>query len=135
MDESTDVNDTAQLILFIRGIDENFSVTEELARMRSLKGTTKGSDIFHEFLEGLLILKVPISKICNITTDGAPNILGKISGFAGIFIQNYTKNNVVFLHCIIHQDILCKAALDIKPVLDVIVKIVNIIRSRALTYR
>ena len=31
MDESTDINDTAQLLLFIRGVDENFSITEELA--------------------------------------------------------------------------------------------------------
>ena len=50
MDESTDINDTAQLLLFIRGVDENFSITEELACMRLLKGTTTGSDIFHEFL-------------------------------------------------------------------------------------
>ena len=77
MDESTDINDTAQLLLFIRGVDENFSITEELARMRSLKGTTTGSDIFHEFLEGLSTLKVPITSICNITTDGAQSMAGK----------------------------------------------------------
>ncbi|GBO10107.1 General transcription factor II-I repeat domain-containing protein 2 [Araneus ventricosus] len=74
MDESTDINDTAQLVLFIRGVDENFEITEELACMRSLKGTTKGCHIFREFQEGLLTLKVPITNICNITTDGAPNI-------------------------------------------------------------
>ncbi|KAF8791159.1 General transcription factor II-I repeat like protein [Argiope bruennichi] len=35
IDESTDINDTAQLVLFIRGVDENFEITEELACMRS----------------------------------------------------------------------------------------------------
>ncbi|KAF8773068.1 General transcription factor II-I repeat like protein [Argiope bruennichi] len=35
MDESTDINDTAQLILFIKGVDENFEITEELVCMRS----------------------------------------------------------------------------------------------------
>ncbi|GBO31930.1 General transcription factor II-I repeat domain-containing protein 2 [Araneus ventricosus] len=74
MDESTDINDTAQLVLFIRGVDENFEISEELACMRSLKGTTKGCDIFRDFQEGLLTLKVPITNICNITTDGAPNV-------------------------------------------------------------
>ncbi|GBN59585.1 hypothetical protein AVEN_155333-1 [Araneus ventricosus] len=42
MVESTAINDTAQLVLFIRGVDENFKITEEQACMRSLKGTTKG---------------------------------------------------------------------------------------------
>ena len=46
MDESTDINDTAQLLLFIRGVDEDFAITEELACMRSLKGTTAGSAYF-----------------------------------------------------------------------------------------
>ena len=139
MAESTDINDTAQLllVLFIRGVDENFSITEELACMRSLKGTTTWSDIFHEFLEGLSTLKVPITSICNITTDGAQSMAGKKSGFVGIFNQKYPENNVVFLHCIIlvHQDALCKSALNMKHVLDVIVKLVNTIRSRGLTHR
>ncbi|GBM62887.1 hypothetical protein AVEN_11348-1 [Araneus ventricosus] len=104
MDESTDINDTAQLILFIRGVDENFEFTEELACMRSLKGTTKECDILSEFQEGLLTLKVPITNICNIMTDGAPNMTGKKSGFLGLFNQNYPGNNVVFLHCVMHQE-------------------------------
>ncbi|GBM68465.1 General transcription factor II-I repeat domain-containing protein 2B [Araneus ventricosus] len=95
MDESTDINDTSQLELFIRGADENFEITEELACMRSLKGTTKGCDIFREFQKGLLTLKVPITNI-------------------------YA---------------LCKYALNMKPVLDAVVKLVNTIRSRGLTHR
>ncbi|GBO04473.1 General transcription factor II-I repeat domain-containing protein 2A [Araneus ventricosus] len=135
MDESTDINDTAQLVLFIRGVDENFEITEELACMHSLKGTRKGYDIFREFQEGRLTLKVPITNICNITTDGAPNMTGKKSGFLGFFNQNYPGNNVVFLHCVIHQDALCKSALNMKPMLDAVVKLVNAIRSRGLTHR
>ncbi|GBM13446.1 General transcription factor II-I repeat domain-containing protein 2A [Araneus ventricosus] len=135
MDENTDINDTAQFVLFIRGVDENFEITEELACMRSLKGTRKGCDIFREFQEGLLALKVPITDICNITTDGTPNMTGKKSVFLGLFNQNYPGNNVVFLHCVIHQDALCKSALNMKPVLDAVVKLVNTIRSRGLTHR
>ncbi|GBO09701.1 General transcription factor II-I repeat domain-containing protein 2A [Araneus ventricosus] len=129
------INDTAQLVLFIRGVDENFEITEELACMRSLKGTIKGCDIFREFQEGLLTLKVPIKNICNITTDGAPNMTGKKSGFLGLFNQNYPGNNVVFLHYVIHQDAVCKSVLNTKPVLDAVVKLVNTIRSRGLTHR
>ena len=46
LDESTEVLDTAQLLIFIRGIDEYFCIIEELLSMESLKGTTTGKDIF-----------------------------------------------------------------------------------------
>jgi len=46
LDESTDVVDTAQMLTFIRGIDRDFNVTEELLSMESLKHTT-GEDLFH----------------------------------------------------------------------------------------
>ncbi|GBP79907.1 General transcription factor II-I repeat domain-containing protein 2A [Eumeta japonica] len=47
MDESTDVSDTVQLLIFVRGIDENFTVLEELVKMCSSEGTTTGEDSFH----------------------------------------------------------------------------------------
>ena len=40
LDESTDVRSTAQLALFVRGVDDNFEVTEELAAIVPMKGTT-----------------------------------------------------------------------------------------------
>lgn len=37
MDESNDVQDTAQLLIFIRGVSTSFEVSEELAALKSLK--------------------------------------------------------------------------------------------------
>ena len=45
LDESNDVQDTAQLLVFIRGMDANFQLTEELFSVESLKDTTTGKDI------------------------------------------------------------------------------------------
>ncbi|GFT52547.1 general transcription factor II-I repeat domain-containing protein 2 [Nephila pilipes] len=42
MDESTDRSDAAQLIIFIRDVDDEFNITEELACLQSIKGKTKG---------------------------------------------------------------------------------------------
>jgi len=39
--------DTAQLPIFLRGIDSNFKVTEELAALYLMKKTTKSRDIFN----------------------------------------------------------------------------------------
>lgn len=47
-DVSIDVCDTAQLLIFIRGIDLHFNVSEELAELCSFKGTTKEEDLFIE---------------------------------------------------------------------------------------
>ena len=46
MDESTDAKDTAQLAIFIRGINSDFSIFEEFLEIVPLKGTTTGVDIF-----------------------------------------------------------------------------------------
>ena len=54
-DESTDVCDTAQLAIFIRGITGNFDVIEEFAGLIPMKGTTRGEDIAQAILECSLI--------------------------------------------------------------------------------
>ena len=44
LDGSIDIQDTAQLLLYLGGIDENFEITEELLSMESLKDTVTGTD-------------------------------------------------------------------------------------------
>ncbi|XP_025079766.1 uncharacterized protein LOC112555545 [Pomacea canaliculata] len=46
--ESTDSSDTAQLLVFIRGTNSDFELTEELATMRGMHGNTTGEDLFKE---------------------------------------------------------------------------------------
>ncbi|GBP23963.1 General transcription factor II-I repeat domain-containing protein 2A [Eumeta japonica] len=48
LDKSTDLSDTAQLAIFIRGVDKEFTVTKELFVLQPLKGTTTGEDIFNQ---------------------------------------------------------------------------------------
>lgn len=46
MDESTDATDTTQFAIFIRGINDEYSVTEEMASLVSLKDMTKSIDLY-----------------------------------------------------------------------------------------
>lgn len=46
LDESTDNEDTAQLLIFIRGINKNFIITKELLGLELMKNTTTGQDLF-----------------------------------------------------------------------------------------
>ena len=45
IDESVDITSTAQLLIFIRGITQEFEIIEELIGMTSLSDQTKGSDM------------------------------------------------------------------------------------------
>jgi hypothetical protein len=45
VDENTDFKDTAQLLIFIRGVDGNFEITEELVGMCSMTGRATGKEI------------------------------------------------------------------------------------------
>ena len=43
--------------------------------------------------------------------------------------------DVIFLHCIIHQESLCKSVLKLNHVTNTVVKVVNFIRARELQHR
>ena len=122
LDESTDILDTAQLLIFI---DEHFCITEELLFMESLKGTTTGQDMFDSVMHSLEKSQLYLDKLVNITTDGAPLLTGKHSGLIKRIndkIQaDYPLHKVLSFHCIIHQESLCKSRLDFKHVVDPVV--------------
>ena len=50
MDESTDQKDTAQLAIFVKGVDKELNETEELLSLQSMNGRTTGADILTEVL-------------------------------------------------------------------------------------
>ncbi len=83
LDESNDVQDTAQLLIFLRGVSSNFEVSEELAALQSLKGTTTGEDIFGKVCQTMGELGLDWSKLASITTDGAPSMVGASRGLIG----------------------------------------------------
>ncbi|XP_074501494.1 general transcription factor II-I repeat domain-containing protein 2A-like [Sebastes fasciatus] len=139
LDESCDVRDTAQLLIFIRGISMDFKITEELAAMQSMKGTTTGSDLFTEVNACLDKLELKWDKLAGVTTDGCPNLTGKNVGLLKRMQDKVKEMNpeqkLTFLHCIIYQEVLCKSVLKMNHVVDVVTKTVNFIRARALNHR
>ena len=48
-DESTDLKDTAQLAVFIRGVLPNLDIVEQFLQLVAIKDTTAGKDIFIAF--------------------------------------------------------------------------------------
>ena len=51
IDENVDISDTAQLVVFVHGVTDDFEVDEELLDMASMKSTTTGENIAQEVLK------------------------------------------------------------------------------------
>ena len=117
LDESNDIKDTAQLRIFIRGINDSFEITEVFLTMESLKEKMCGQDIYDRVSAVRERMNLPWRKLANVTTDGSPNLTGKNVGLLKR-IQDKVKEetpdqDVIFLHCIIHQESLCKSVLKL----------------------
>lgn len=136
-DESTDLSDTAQLLIFLRGIDDDMNITEELLHLKSLKGQTRGADLFMSVSSAVDDMKLPWGKLSGIATDGAPAMVGERSGLATLICNKVSEQggNAVKLHCLIHQQVLCAKCLKFEHVVTPVVKTINVIRAKALYHR
>lgn len=74
-DERADATDTAQLLIFLQGVD-HFCCTEELLDMISLKGTMTGRDISEVVSDAVEKMRLKWDDLCGVTTDGAPAMTG-----------------------------------------------------------
>ena len=135
IDESTDSTDMAQLLVFVRGIDDNFNVSEELAGMQSMQGRTAGKDICSAIIDCVTKkLSNDFKNLVGLCTDGAPAMCGKTNG-AMTLLQEHIGRKIIINHCFIHWQILCSKVLKFDHVMLVVVSIVNYLPTRKLKHR
>ncbi|RVE60969.1 hypothetical protein OJAV_G00165900 [Oryzias javanicus] len=138
LDETTDITDTAQLAIYVRGVDDNFEVIEELLTVIPMHGQTTAKEIFHQLCYAIENAGLPWKSFVGITTDGAPSMTGRKNGLVALVQKKLEEEGVeeaIALHCIIHQQALCSRCLKFDNVMSVIVKCINQIRSRGLKHR
>ncbi|XP_049792521.1 general transcription factor II-I repeat domain-containing protein 2-like [Schistocerca nitens] len=139
MDESTDIEDTAQVLIFIRGINEHFVITDELLGIVSMKNRTTAQDLLECIVNCVETSGLSWNKMVSIKTDGSRAFCGKNIGMVKLLKNKLqaedTDTDILDFHCILHQESLCKTALDLKHVVDPFVGVVNTIRVRALHHR
>ena len=100
-DESTDVTDTSQLSLYIRGVNPYFSITEALLCMPSLHDTTKSFDLFSAIKAYMNRYNLPWETLCGLTTHGAPSMTGKNNGLVGLLeakLNDCTNHKLISIH-------------------------------------
>ena len=102
-----------------------------------MKEKTIGKDLF--VLHCVEKNNLSWSKTASITTGGAKAFTEKYVGMVKLLKKilkaEDANSNVILFHCILHQESLCKAALDLRHVIDPIVSVVSKIRARALRHR
>uniref|UniRef100_A0A8C4NE98 SPIN-DOC-like zinc-finger domain-containing protein n=1 Tax=Eptatretus burgeri TaxID=7764 RepID=A0A8C4NE98_EPTBU len=139
LDESTDIKDTAQLAIFFRGGRDDFVIFEEFIRLIPLSGTTTGADVCKAVTAWLKEVDLNLSRMCGITTDGAPAMIGDKKGFAALLVKYLRslghQQDVKRFHCLVHQEALCAKSVTITEVLTVVVRAVNFVCTRALNHR
>ncbi|XP_050500987.1 uncharacterized protein LOC126880951 [Diabrotica virgifera virgifera] len=70
------MTDTAQVVIFIRGVDTNFDKTKELAALFPLKDTTKSRDLLEAGQSTLNRFSLQLNNLSGLATDGAPAMVG-----------------------------------------------------------
>ena len=134
VDESTDVSNLPQLLVYVRYI-HNGDFKDEFLFCRPLETTTKSIDVFEKIGSFLKEHGLKWENVGGICTDGAPSMLGCKSGFQQLVKK--VSPQAIGVHCMIHRQVLASKTLPIalKIVMQSVVKAVNFIKSNALNNR
>ena len=134
-DESTDVAQCCQLLVFVRYLGDNNTIKEELLISQELKTTSTGKDIMKIICDYFERHGIEWKRLAGFCTDGAPAMLGSRSGLATLVRE---KNpSTVTMHCIIHRQALASKTLpeDLSNTMKLAIKMVNAVKSSALYTR
>ncbi|CAK1592459.1 unnamed protein product [Parnassius mnemosyne] len=134
LDESTDIAQCCQLLVFVRYM-QNETIKEELLFSTELTTTTKAIDIMTAVSDFFAKHEMSWQKLMGVCTDGAPTMLGSRSGFVQLVRE---KNpNVIAIHCFIHRQALAAKTLsnEFNAILTLCIKIINYVKKSALNTR
>ncbi|XP_071216541.1 general transcription factor II-I repeat domain-containing protein 2B-like [Salvelinus alpinus] len=103
-----------------------------------MKSTTTGKDLL-EVNKCVAKLGLSFEKLSSVTIDGCPNLTGKNIGLLkriqGQVAELNPEQKNIFLHCIIHQEVIYKCLLKMSHVVDTVTTVVNFIKAQSLNHR
>ncbi|KAM4807621.1 zinc finger BED domain-containing protein 5-like [Rhinophrynus dorsalis] len=134
LDESTDVANCSQLLVYVRYINGG-DFKDEFLFCKPLETTTTARDVFETTGSFLEKHEISWEKVCGVCTDGAPAMLGCRSGFQRLVLNESPK--VIGTHCMIHRQILATKTLpqELQEVMKSVVSAVNYVKASALNSR
>ncbi|XP_062417978.1 zinc finger BED domain-containing protein 5-like [Pungitius pungitius] len=134
VDESTDVANLANLLLYVRYLFEG-SVQKDFLFCRPLATRTTGQEIFNLIDDFMRTNGINWERCVGICTDGAKSMTGKHTGLIA-HIRRVCPS-ISWLHCSIHREALAAKHMpdDLLAALNDAVKLVNFIKARPLNSR
>ncbi|XP_053495532.1 zinc finger BED domain-containing protein 5-like [Ictalurus furcatus] len=134
-DESVDLRYTAQLVVFVQMVFDDFSTKEEFFTLLPLKTTTRGVDIYNVLKNYYMENSMPLEKLVSMTTDGAPAVIGRHSGVIAHCKVDPDFPKFLNYHCIIHQQAICTTVMGFDHVVTPVILIINSIRAKSKQHR
>uniref|UniRef100_A0A9J8C488 Uncharacterized protein n=1 Tax=Cyprinus carpio carpio TaxID=630221 RepID=A0A9J8C488_CYPCA len=134
IDESTDVANLANLLVYVRYLFEN-TVHEDFLFCRPLVTHSTGEDIFNLMDSFFRVHEVDWARCVGICTDGAKAMTGRHKGSVALIRK--IAPAVSWVPCSIHREALATKNMpgELLTVLHDVVKIVNFIKARPLNSR
>jgi len=134
VDESTDVANLANLLVYVRDLFEGM-VQEDFLFCRPLATRTTGQEIFNLIDTFMSTNGIDWTRCVGICTDGAKSMTGKHTWL----IAHIKKvcPSILWLHCSVHREALAAKNMpaDLLSVLNDAVKLVNFIKACPLNSR
>ena len=129
IDESTDMTDNAQYLIFVRYHDgSKKEFMQDLIGVTTLKKQIQGEDIYASLISMMKSRNIEIKSVMSLTTDGAPAMLTRGKGLVGRLVND--NPDLMKYHCIIHQVVLCASLRDeYRDVVETIIKLVDFLQT------
>lgn len=134
LDESTDVANCSQLMVYVRYV-RDCDFKDEFLFCSPLETTTTARDVFEKVGSFFQNHQITWGSVCGVCTDGAPAMLGCRSGFQRLVSNESPK--VIGTHCMIHRQVLATKTLpqSFQEILKGVVSAVNFVKASALNSR
>ncbi|KII74330.1 General transcription factor II-I repeat domain-containing protein 2 [Thelohanellus kitauei] len=120
MDESDDISDTTNVLVIFLAVNKNV----DLVGLESSHSTTKGSDLLETLENPGEKNNMECGKSVSICPDGAMAMMGSKSRRLTL-LEQFLDRPIHKYHCIRHLETLCGKALNLKNVMDVVVRCVK----------
>ena len=141
-DETTNILDTSQLSIFVRGVNDEMKINEDFLDVIGLKEKTTCSNVKDAIVKCAEDHGLDLKNLIGIATDGAPLMVGRNAGAVTLILSHIDSlkegssatDEMFICHCFLHLENLCAQVLDMSHVMKVIVTTVNVIKHNALKH-
>ncbi|XP_046686424.1 protein FAM200A-like [Homalodisca vitripennis] len=134
LDEATDSHKDANLICYVRYVNEN-QLIEDLLFCKEIEGGTSGKELFDIVNNFMAENDINWEDCVGVCTDGGRSMSGHYQGLQSRIREK--APNAVCTHCIIHREALAAAKFssELSAVIKTVIQVINFIKTRPMKAR